>query len=59
MDCGGKIVPHQKNDGSKRQMFVDKKAAQQPIKFTNLTVAKSGRIFFNKGASVQDVPNHV
>ena len=50
---------HQRNDGSKRQIFVDKKAAQQPIKLTNLTLTPSGTIFFNKGASVQDVPNHV
>lgn len=52
-------VMHQKNDGSKRQIFLDKKAAQQPIKLTSLTVAQSGTIFFNRSASVQDVPNHV
>lgn len=52
-------VMHKKNDGSKRQIFLDKKAAQQPIKLTSLTVAQSGTIFFNKSASVQDVPNHV
>lgn len=52
-------VMHPRNDGSKRQIFVDKKAAQQPIKLTNLTVSPSGTIIFNQGASIQDVANHV
>ena len=52
-------IMHKRNDGSKRQIFMDKKAAQQPIKLTNLTVSPSGTIFFNNGASIQDVANHV
>lgn len=50
---------HQKGNASKRQLFVDRMTAQQPIKLTNMTVASSGTIFLNKGASIEDVPTHV
>ena len=46
----GKIVKamHQKGDGSKRQVIVDKMNAQQPVKISNLSVTASGTliIFF-------------
>ena len=32
--------------------------AQQPIKIYNLSVTLSGTIFFNKGATIQDLPSH-
>ena len=56
----GKIVKvmHQKGDGSKRQVFVDKMNAQQPVKISNLSVTASGTIFFNKGDGIQDLPSH-
>ena len=56
----GKIVKvtHQKGDGSKRQVFVDKMNAQQPVKISNLSVTASGTMFFNKGAGIQDLPSH-
>ena len=55
----GKIVKVmlQKGDGSKRQVFVDKMNAQQPVKISNLSVTASG-IFFNKGEGIQDLPSH-
>ena len=49
---------HKKEDGSKRQIFIDKKNMQQPIKISNLSVSPTGTIFFNKGALIHDVPNH-
>lgn len=56
--CMSIRVMHQKGDGSKQQLLVDKMNAQQPIKITNLTVTPSGTIFFNKGATVHDFPSH-
>lgn len=52
-------VMHLKGQTSKRQLFVDRKTAQQPIKLSNMTMAQSGIIFFNKAASIEDVPTHV
>ena len=49
---------HQKRDGCKRHIFVDKMNAQQPVKISNLSVTASGTIFFNKGAGIQDLPSH-
>ena len=49
---------HKKEDGSKRQIFIDKKNMQQPIKISNLSVSPTGTVFFNKGALIHDVPNH-
>lgn len=49
---------HQKGEGSKRQLFLDKMTAQQPIQLSNLPTSSSGTIFLNKGAVIQDVPSH-
>ena len=49
---------HQKGDGCKRHIFVDKMNAQQPVKISNLSVTASGTMFFNKGAGIQDLPSH-
>ena len=49
---------HQKGDGYKRHIFVDKMNAQQPVKISNLSVTASGTIFFNKGEGIQDLPSH-
>ena len=51
-------VMHQKGDGYKRHIFVDKMNAQQPVKISNLSVTASGTTFFNKGAGIQDLPSH-
>ena len=51
-------VMHQKGDGCKRHIFVDKMNAQQPVKISNLSVTASGTMFFNKGAGIQDLPSH-
>ena len=49
---------HQKGDGYKRHIFVDKMNAQQPVKISNLSVTATGTTFFNKGAGIQDLPSH-
>lgn len=49
---------HQKGDGCKCQIFVDKMNAQQPVKISNLSVTASGTILFNKGSGIQDLPSH-
>ena len=49
---------HKKEDGSKRQIFSNKKNTQLPIKISNLSVSPTGTNFFNKGALIHDVPNH-
>lgn len=51
-------VMHQRGEGSKRQLFVDKMHSQQPVKLSNLQSASSGTIFFNKGASIENIPSH-
>ena len=51
-------VMHQKGDGYKHHIFVDKMNAQQPVKISNLSVTASGTTFFNKGAGIQDLPSH-
>ena len=51
-------VMHQKGDGFKRHIFVDKMNAQQPVKISNLFVTASGTMFCNKGAGIQDLPSH-
>ncbi|XP_015764109.1 PREDICTED: uncharacterized protein LOC107343079 [Acropora digitifera] len=51
-------VMHQKGDGCKRHIFVDKMNAQQPVKISNLSVTASGTMFCNKGAGIQDLPSH-
>lgn len=49
---------HQEENGSKCQVFVNKKNMQQPIKVSNLSVTPSGTISFNKGATIQELPSH-
>ena len=49
---------HQKGDGSKRQVIVDKMNAQQPVKISNPSVTASETIFFNEGEGIQDLPSH-
>ena len=51
-------VMHQRGDGSKRQFFIDKMNAQQPIKLSNLPTQTSGTIFLNNATVIQDVPDH-
>lgn len=51
-------VMHQIGDGNKRQLFLDKMAAEQPIKLSNMPISTSGTVFLNKGAVIQDVPPH-
>ena len=55
----GKIVKvmHQKRDDSKRQVFVDKVNAQQPVIPIYLRLHQE-QSFFNKGAGIQDLPSH-
>ena len=55
----GKIVKvmHQKGDDSKRQVFVDKVNAQQPVIPIYLQQHQE-ESFFNKGAGIQDLPSH-
>ena len=50
-------VMHQKGDDSKRQVFVDKVNAQQPVIPIYLRLHQE-QCFFNKGAGIQDVPSH-
>jgi hypothetical protein len=44
----------QRGDASKRQLFMDKMESQQPVKLSNMTVAQSGTVFFNKGSIISD-----
>ena len=55
----GKIVKvmHQKRDDSKRQVFVDKVNAQQPVIPIYLRLHQE-QSFFYKGAGIQDLPSH-
>ncbi len=48
----------QRGDGGRRQFFIDKMKAQQPIKISNLPVQSSGTIFLNQGSVVQDISHH-
>ena len=48
---------HQKGDDSKRQVFVDKVNAQQPVIPIYLQQHQE-ESFFNKGAGIQDLPSH-
>ena len=48
---------HQKRDDSKRQVFVDKVNAQQPVIPIYLRLHQE-QSFFNKGAGIQDLPSH-
>lgn len=41
-------VMHLKGQTSKRQLFVDRKTAQQPVKLSNMTMTQSGTIFLIK-----------
>ena len=52
-------VMHQRGDGNKRQLFLDKMVAEQPIKLSNMPISTSGIVFLNKGAVIEDVPPHV
>ena len=47
----------QRGDTSKRQLFMDKMELQQPVKLSNMTVAQSGTVFFNKGSIISDPPS--
>ena len=51
-------VMNQKGDQSKRQLFLDKKENQQPVKLSNLS-ASSGTSFFNKGTVMEDADVHL
>ena len=48
---------HQRGEGSKRQLFVDK-LHNQPVKLSNLQSASSRAIFFNKCTSIENIPFH-
>lgn len=48
----------QKGKGTKRQLFIDKQTAQQPLKLTNLQMSTSGTLFLNNGATIEDIPPH-
>ena len=48
---------HQKRDDSKRQVFVDKVNAQQPVIPIYLRLHQE-QSFFNKGAGIQDLSSH-
>ena len=48
---------HQRGEGSKRQLFVDK-LHNQPVKLSNLQSASSRAIFFNKRTSIENIPFH-
>ena len=48
-------VMHQRGEGSKRQLFVDK-LHNQPVKLSNLQSASSRAIFFNKCTSIENIP---
>lgn len=50
-------VMHQRGEGSKRQLFVDK-LHNQPVKLSNLQSASSRAIFFNKRTSIENIPFH-
>ena len=39
-------VMKQREDGSKRQLFIDKMESQQPVKLSNITATPSGTSFF-------------
>jgi hypothetical protein len=47
-------VMKQRGDGSKRQLFIDKMQSQQPVKLTNVTVAPTATLFFNKGSVISN-----
>ena len=51
-------VMHLKGQTSNWQLFVDRMTAQQPVKLSDKTMTQSDTIFFNKGASIEDVPTH-
>ncbi len=51
-------VMHQRGDGNKRQLFLDKMAAGQPIRLSNMPVATSSTVFLNKGTVITDLPPH-
>jgi hypothetical protein len=51
-------VMHQRGGGNKRQLFLDKMAAGQPIRLSNMPVATSGTVFLNKGTVIMDLPPH-
>lgn len=42
----------------KQNHFLDKMAAEQPIKLSNMPVSTTGTVFLNKGTIIQDVPCH-
>lgn len=46
----------QRGESSKRQLFLDKLQAHQPITLSNLQVAPSNTVFLNKGTFIQDAP---
>ena len=50
-------VMKQREDGSKRQLFIDKMESQQPVKLSNITATPSGTSFFNKGSVIIDTPS--
>ena len=41
-------VMHQRGDGNKSQLFLDKMAAGQPIRLSNMPVATGGTVLLNK-----------
>ena len=48
----------QRGESSKRQLFLQKMQAQQPVTLSNLQVASSNMVFLNRRTVIQDVPPH-